>query len=264
MYVDSHCHLDDADFADEGVDEIVNRAKAAGVGHFLTICTRIVEFDKILATANHSPLIHCTVGTHPHHAEEDSELNVTCDEIVAYTKNPKVVGIGETGLDYHYNHSPADKQQKVFATHIEAGLAADLPLIIHTREADDDTIRLMHDVGGGKSRGVMHCFSGDRKLAAESLELGYYISFSGIITFKKADELREVVKHVPIERILIETDAPWLAPVPHRGKRNEPSYVVLTAQTVAQLKGIPVEEVAEKTTDNFFRLFSKIKRTEAA
>ncbi len=263
MYVDSHCHLDDADFADEGVVEIVNRAKSAGVGHFLTICTRIVEFDKILATAQKSPLIHCTVGTHPHHAEEESELNVTVDEIVSYTKDPKVVGIGETGLDYHYNNSPPDKQQKVFATHIEAGLAADLPLIIHTRAADDDTIRLMRNVGKGKSRGVMHCFSGDLKLAQHSLDLGYYISFSGIITFKKADELREVVKYVPIERILVETDAPWLAPVPHRGKRNEPSFVVLTAQMVAQLKNMPVEEVAEKTTDNFFQLFSKIPRNAA-
>lgn len=263
MLVDSHCHLDDADFADEGVIEIVNRAKAAGVGHFLTICTRIVEFDKILATANLSPLIHCTVGTHPHHAEEDSELNVTCDEIVAYTKEPKVVGIGETGLDYHYNHSPPEKQQKVFATHIEAGLATDLPLIIHTREADDDTIRIIRDTGKGKSRGVMHCFSGNVKFAQASLDLGYYISFSGIITFKKADDIREAVKYAPLDRILVETDAPWLAPMPHRGKRNEPSFVVLTAQMIAQLKNISVEEVAEKTTENFFRLFSKIKREAA-
>lgn len=263
MFVDSHCHLDDDDFAAEGVPEIVNRAQAAGVGHFLTICTRMVEFPKILATANVSPLIHCTVGTHPHHAEEPTELDVTADEIVAHTKDPKVVGIGETGLDYHYDNSPRDKQQKVFATHIEAGLKADLPLIIHTREADDDTVRLMRDVGDGKSRGVMHCFSGDKNFASRCLDLGYYISFSGIITFKKADDIREAVKFTPMDRLLIETDAPWLAPVPHRGKRNEPSYVVLTAQTVAQLKNISVEEVAEKTTENFFRLFNKIKREAA-
>lgn len=258
MFVDSHCHLDDDDFAPEGIPEIISRAQSAGVGHFLTICTRIVEFDRILKAADTSPLIHCTVGTHPHHAEEEHELNVTCDEIIAYTKNPKVVGIGETGLDYHYNNSPPEKQQKVFATHIEAGLAAELPLIIHTREADDDTIRLIRDVGGGKSRGVIHCFSGDVKFAQQSLDLGYYISFSGIITFKKADDIRDAVKYAPLDRILVETDAPWLAPMPHRGKRNEPAYVVLTAQRVAQLKNISVEEVAEKTTENFFKLFQKI------
>lgn len=263
IYVDSHCHLDDSDFDDEGVIEIVNRAKSAGVGHFLTICTRLVEFDKILATAEKSPLIHCTVGTHPHHAEEPAELNVTVDEIVAKTKHAKVVGIGETGLDYHYEHSPRDEQQKVFATHIKAGMAADLPLIIHTREADDDTVRLIAEVGGGKSKGVIHCFSGDTGFAKKCLDLGYLISFSGIITFKKADEIREAVKYVPMDRMLIETDAPWLAPIPHRGKRNEPSYVVLTAQTVAQLKNLPVEEIAETTTDNFFRLFNKIQRSAA-
>jgi TatD DNase family protein len=263
MLVDSHCHLDDDDFAAEGVAEIINRAQSAGVGHFLTICTRMVEFPKILETANVSPLIHCTVGTHPHHAEEPSELNVTVDEIVAHTKGPKVVGIGETGLDYHYEHSPKSEQQKVFATHIEAGLKADLPLIIHTRAADDDTIRIIGETSGGKSRGVMHCFSSGVEMARKSLDLGYYLSFSGIITFKKADEIREAVKYAPLERILVETDAPWLAPIPHRGKRNEPSYVVHTAQMVAQLKEVPLEEVARKTTDNFFTLFNKIKRDAA-
>ena len=263
MLVDSHCHLDDDDFAPEGVAEIINRAQAVGVGHFLTICTRMVEFPRILKTAQVSPLIHCTVGTHPHHAEEPTELNVTADEIVAHTKDPKVVGIGETGLDYHYNNSPAAEQQKVFATHIAAGLKADLPLIIHTREADDDTIRLMRDVGGGKSRGVMHCFSGGKDFAARCLDLGYYISFSGIITFKKADDIREAVKHTPMDRLLVETDAPWLAPIPYRGKRNEPAYVVHTAQMVAQIKGISVEEVAAQTTENFFRLFNKIPSPRA-
>jgi len=260
MFVDSHCHLDDDDFKDEGVEAILARAQGVGVGHFLTICTRIVEFDRILATAQKSPLVHCTVGTHPHHAEEPSELDVKASEIVALTKNPKVVGIGETGLDYHYDHSPRDEQQKVFATHIEAGLKADLPLIIHTRAADDDTIRLIREAGGMKSKGVMHCFSGDVGFAKQSLDLGYYLSFSGIITFKKAEEIREAVKYAPMERILIETDAPWLAPVPHRGKRNEPSYVTLTAEKVAELKGVSVGEVAARTTENFFRLFSKIER----
>ena len=264
MLVDSHCHLDYPDFADEGLEAIVNRAKSAGVGHFLTICTHIAEFDKVLAVANRFPFIHCTVGTHPHHAAEPSEMNVSKDEIVGYTKNPKVVGIGETGLDYHYNHSPPAEQQKTFTTHIEAALEAGLPLIIHTREADDDTVRLLRDVGGGKARGVMHCFSGGQKLAEESLALGFYISFSGIITFKKADELREVVKYAPLERILVETDCPYLAPIPYRGKRNEPSFVTYTAQMVAQLKGVAAEKVAEKTTENFFRLFNKIKPAGAA
>ncbi|MDE2336973.1 MAG: TatD family hydrolase [Alphaproteobacteria bacterium] len=260
MLVDSHCHLDDDDFAAEGVAEIVSRAQSAGVGHFLTICTRIAEFDRVLKAANASPLIHCTVGTHPHHAEEPAELNITADEIVEYTKNQKVAGIGETGLDYHYNHSPSAEQQRAFATHIEAGLKAGLPIVVHTREADDDTISVIRDAGGGKSKGVMHCFSGGVDFAKRCLDLGYYLSFSGIITFKKADDIREAVKYAPIDRILVETDAPWLAPVPHRGKRNEPSYVALTAQTVAQLKNISAEEVAEKTTGNFFSLFGKVRR----
>jgi TatD DNase family protein len=259
MLVDSHCHLDYPDFAAEGLAEIVKRAQAAGVGHFLTICTRIAEFDKVIAVAEQFPFIHCTVGTHPHHAAEESEMNITADEIVPYTKNPKVVGIGETGLDYHYNHSPAAEQQKTFAAHIEASLEANVPLIIHTREADDDTIRLLREVGQGKARGVMHCFSGGQKLAQQSLDLGFYISFSGIITFKKADELREVVKYVPLDRILVETDSPYLAPLPHRGMRNEPAFVAHTAQMAAQLKGITMEEVAAKTTENFFQLFNKIK-----
>src|SRR3990172_12012271 len=158
MLVDSHCHLDYPDFAAEGLAEIVSRAQAAGVGHFLTICTHIAEFDKVIAIAEQFPFIHCTVGTHPHHAAEPSEMNVTKDEIVAHAKNPKVVGIGETGLDYHYNNSPAAEQQRVFTTHIEAALETGLPLVIHAREADDDIIRLLRDAGQGKARGVMHCF----------------------------------------------------------------------------------------------------------
>jgi TatD DNase family protein len=258
MLVDSHCHLEYPDFAD--LPAVLDRAKAAGVGHFLTISTRIAEFDKIIAIANQSPLIHCTIGTHPHHAEEPSELNVTRNEITAYTKDPKVVGIGETGLDYHYNHSPPADQQRVFATHIEAACDTGLPLIIHTREADDDTIRILRDIGGGKARGVMHCFSGGPKLAEESLALDFYISFSGIITFKKADEIREALKIVPMDRILVETDSPYLAPVPHRGKRCEPAFVTHTAEMVAQIKNISRQEVEEKTTANFFRLFNKIER----
>lgn len=259
MLVDSHCHLDYPDFAEEGVAEIVNRAKSAGVGHFLTICTEIAKFPQVLAVAEKFPNMHCTVGTHPHHAGDPSEIHVSRDEIIALTKNPKVAGIGETGLDYYYNHSPAADQQKGFATHIEAACETDLPLVIHTRDADDDTIRVMREAGQGKARGVMHCFSGTQKLADQSMELGFYVSFSGIITFKKAEDLRAVVKSVPMNRILVETDSPYLAPIPHRGKRNEPSFVVHTAQMVAELKGVSVEEIATQTTENFFTLFNKAK-----
>lgn len=260
MLVDSHCHLDYPDFATEGVGEIVNRAKSAGVGHFLTICTEISKFPPILELARAYPFMNCTVGTHPHHAAEPGEINIKKEEIIALTRDPKVAGIGETGLDYYYKHSPPEEQQRVFATHIEAAVETNLPLIIHTRDADDDTVRIMRDAGQGKARGVMHCFSGGRKLADESLALGFYISFSGIITFKKAEELRDVVKHVPMDRILVETDSPYLAPVPHRGKRNEPSFVVHTAAMVAELKGLSAETVADQTTENFFKLFDKAKR----
>ncbi|MEZ0223495.1 MAG: TatD family hydrolase, partial [Alphaproteobacteria bacterium] len=210
--------------------------------------------------ANAYPFINCTVGTHPHHAAEAGEINIKREEIVAFTKDPKVAGIGETGLDYYYKHSPPEEQQRVFATHVEAAGETGLPLIIHTRDADDDTIKVMREAGQGKVGGVMHCFSGGRKLADESLALGFHISFSGIITFKKAEELRDVVKHVPMDRILVETDSPYLAPVPHRGKRNEPAFVVHTAQMVAELKGITAETVANQTTENFFKLFGKAKR----
>lgn len=259
ILVDSHCHLDYPDFEAEGVPEILARAKAAGIGHFLTICTHISQFDRILATAEQSPLIHCTVGTHPHHAAEGGEIDVTREEIVALTKHSKVAGIGECGLDYHYNHSPPAEQQQVFATHIEAALEADLPLVIHTREAEEDTVRILKDVGQGRAKGVMHCFSSSMDLAEKSLEIGFYISFSGIITFKKSGELREIVKRVPLSSMLVETDSPYLAPEPHRGKKCEPAFTRLTAEKVAELKGVSLEEVAEATTKNFFTLFSKAR-----
>lgn len=259
MLVDSHCHLDYPDFAQEGVKEIVSRAQSAGVGHFLTICTEIAKFPQVRAVAAQFPNMHCTVGTHPHHAADSGEVNVTTEELVALTRDAKVAGIGETGLDYYYNHSPADEQQRIFSNHIEAALETGLPLVIHTRDADEDTIRIMREVGQGRARGVMHCFSGGPKLAEDSLALGFYISFSGIITFKKSEELREIVKAVPLERMLVETDSPYLAPMPHRGKRNEPSFVVHTAKMVADLKGLSVEEVAAATTQNFFTLFDRAK-----
>ena len=257
MLVDSHCHLDYPDFAAEGVEEVVARAQAAGVGHFLTICTEISKFPGVLAVAEKFHFMHCTVGTHPHHALE--EIDVTTAQLVELAKNPKVAGIGETGLDYYYEHSPKEEQRRAFAAHIEAAIETELPLVIHTRDADEDTIRVMRDAGKTKARGVMHCFSGGIALAEKSLELGFYISFSGIVTFKKAEELREVVKYVPLDRILVETDAPYLAPIPHRGRRNEPAFVVHTAQMVAELKGMSVADLAAATTENFFTLFNRAK-----
>ncbi|MDD9900075.1 MAG: TatD family hydrolase [Alphaproteobacteria bacterium] len=255
--VDSHCHLDYPDFAEEGVEAVVRRAEEAGVTHFLTICVEVEKFQQVLDVAEKFSNMHCTVGTHPHHAAE--ELHVTREELVRIAANPKVVGIGETGLDYYYNHSPAEEQKKGFATHIEAALETRLPLVVHTRDADVDTIDVLTSAGQKDARGVMHCFSGDINLARKSLDLGFYISFSGIITFKKADELREVVKFVPQDRMLIETDAPYLAPMPHRGKRNEPSFVKHTANMVAQIKEMSLADVGDVTARNFFSLFDKIE-----
>ena len=255
--VDSHCHLDYEDFNPEGVEEIVARARAAGVGHFLTICTEVSKFPQVLAVAEKFGDMHCTVGTHPHHAADPAEINVTREQLVSLAQNPKVIGIGETGLDYYYEHSPREEQQKNFATHIEAAMETDLPLIVHTRDADADTARVLREAGQRRARGVIHCFSSDQKLADAALDLGFYISFSGIVTFKKAEDIRAVAKSAPLDRILVETDSPYLAPIPHRGKRNEPAFVVHTAQMMAELRGISVEDLAAATTKNFFTLFSK-------
>jgi len=262
MLVDSHCHLDYPDFAEDGVAEIVSRARSAGVGHMLTISTQIAAFDNIRAVADAFPFIHCTVGTHPHHAAEEAERAVSKDALVALTQTPKVAGIGETGLDYYYDYAPRDIQQEIFTRHIEAAGETDLPLVIHTRDAEEDTIRLLRDVGQGKVRGVMHCFSGTQWLADQALDIGFDISFSGIITFKKSDDLRAVVKNTPADRILVETDSPYLAPVPKRGKRNEPAFVVHTARMVAELKNMSMEDLSRTTTENFFRLFNRAERVE--
>ncbi|MDP2205266.1 MAG: TatD family hydrolase [Alphaproteobacteria bacterium] len=263
MLVDSHCHLDYPDFAEEGVAEIVGRARSAGVQQMLTICTQIAHFDRIRAVADAFPYIHCTVGTHPHHAAEEAEVSLSTADIVALTKLPKVAGIGETGLDYYYDYAPRDVQQRVFENHIAAGLETDLPLVIHTRDAEEDTMRILREAGQGKARGVMHCFSGTKWLAEQALDIGFYISFSGIITFKKAEELREVVRRTPLDRILVETDSPYLAPVPKRGKRNEPSFVVHTARMVAELKGVSYEDIVHQTGENFFNLFGRARMTDS-
>lgn len=259
MIIDSHCHLDYPDFAEEGVQEIVGRARSAGVGQMLTICTQIAQFDRIRAVADAFPFVHCTVGTHPHHAAEEGEVSLSASDIVTLSKLPKVAGLGETGLDYYYDHAPRDVQKKVFENHVAAGLETDLPLVIHTRDAEADTMDILRGAGAGKSRGVMHCFSGTQWLADQALDIGYYVSFSGIITFKKSEDLRDVVRRTPLDRILVETDSPYLAPVPKRGKRNEPAFVVHTAQMVAELKGVSYEDICRQTTENFFNLFDRAR-----
>jgi TatD DNase family protein len=255
MLVDSHCHLDYPEFAAE-FDDVLTRARAAGVGHFLTIGTELASFPRVLATAERSPDIHCTVGVHPHEAQKEPLRSP--DDLLRAAQHPKVVAFGETGLDFYYNHSPRAEQMSDFRIHIAAAREAKLPLVVHTRDAEDETIAILREeFEAGAFAGVIHCFTGTAELAKAAVELGFFISVSGIATFKKADELRAVIKQVPLENLLVETDAPYLAPLPHRGKRNEPSFVVHTAAMLAELKGIGSSELASRTTANFFRLFAK-------
>ena len=262
MLVDSHCHLDFPDFAEER-DGIVQRALDAGVRRMVTISTRVSRFDAVCAVAEAYPEIYCSVGTHPHNAAE--ELNITTGEIIALTEHSKVVAIGEAGLDYFYDKAPRDQQAESFRRQIAAARETGLPLVIHARDADADMESILRDEAGkGAFPFILHCFSSGRALAEAGIELGGYISFSGILTFKKSDELRAVAKDLPPDRLLVETDAPYLAPMPYRGKRNEPAYVVHTAFVLAQVLGKSIEETAALTTDNFFRLFKKVPRPEQA
>ncbi len=263
MLVDSHCHLDFPDFAEE-LDAVVHRARAAGVGRMVTICTYLTRFDRILAVAERYDDILCTVGVHPHQAAEEFDVT-TVDALVERARHPKVIGLGETGLDYFYDKSPREQQQECFRRHIRASLDTGLPLIIHTRDADADTMRIVKEETAGQTvKGLLHCFSSGRALADEALDYGFTLSLSGIVTFKKSEELRDIVKDVPLDRILVETDAPYLAPIPFRGKRNEPAYVAHTAACVAAIKGVSADELARITTDNFFRLFDKAVEQKAA
>jgi TatD DNase family protein len=262
MLVDHHCHLDFPDFAPE-LDQVVARAHEAGVGTLVTISTRIRKFDEVKAVAERFDDVYCSVGTHPHNAHE--ELDIPLEEIITLSKHPKVVAIGEAGLDYHYKHSTPAAQAEGFRRHIAAARETGLPLEIHTRDADDDTIAILEDEHAkGAFPAVLHCFTGGRKLAMRALELGLYVSFSGVITFKSAEALHEIARDVPFDRVLVETDAPFLAPIPFRGKRNEPAYVVRTAAALASIKGVSNDEIARTTTENFFRLYSKAKRPSAA
>ncbi len=263
--IDSHCHLThERTSSDDTPAVLMDRARSVGVGGALTICCKISEeFDTIRNVARTVPGVWCTVGTHPHEAEITEEQAITEDQLVAYaSSDPRVIGVGETGLDYYYDHSDRGVQATSFRKHIRAAARAGLPLIIHTRDADDDTIRILREEGAGadpRVRGVMHCFSGSAALAEQSLAIGFYISFSGIITFKKAGELRDIARTVPLDRILVETDAPYLAPEPLRGKVNEPAYIIHTVRMLAELKRVSEEDVVAACNANFYRLFDRAK-----
>src|SRR6266853_3161232 len=258
MLVDSHCHLDFPDFADD-LDAIVARAAAAGIGRIVTISTRVRRLGGLLAIAERFPNVYCSVGTHPHHADEED--GIAADELIELTDHPRVVALGEAGLDYFYQHGSREAQERGFRAHIAAARATGLPLVIHTRDADEDCGRILEDeMTRGSFKAVLHCYTGGRDLAMKAIELGLSISFTGILTFKKSDDLRAIAAELPPERIMVETDAPYLAPGKLRGKRNEPSYVVETAKVLAQVRGVSFDEIARLTTDNFFRLFSKVPR----
>jgi TatD DNase family protein len=262
MLVDSHCHLDFPDFAAE-LDAVVARARNVGIGRIVTISTRVRRHDAVLAIAERFADVFCSVGTHPHYAHE--ELDLTAADLVLRTRHPKVVALGEAGLDYHYDNSPREAQERGFRTHIAAARETGLPLVIHSREADDDTARILEqEMGQGPYPAVLHCFTGGRDLGRRAVALGHFISFTGILTFRNSEALRAIAAELPADRILVETDAPYLAPGRLRGKRNEPAYVVETAKVLAETRGVSFEEIARQTTDNFFRLFAKVPRPAGA
>ena len=261
MLIDSHCHLDFPDFAAE-LDAVVARARAAGVGRMVTISTRVKKHAQVVAIAEKYPDIFCSVGTHPHNAHE--ELDIDAKTLIALARHPKIVAIGEAGLDYHYDKSPRDAQAASFRQHIAAARETGLPLVIHARECDADMAAILsEETGQGAFPAVLHCFTGGRELAMRAIDLGLYISFTGILTFKNSQSLRDIARDLPAERVLVETDAPYLAPLPFRGKRNEPAYVVETAKVLANTRGVFFDQIVQQTTDNFFRLFSKVPRTLA-
>jgi TatD DNase family protein len=259
--VDSHCHLD-FDVLQDDIDGVIARAHEAGVHLMVSISTRVKKFDTIRAIAVAHDEVYCTVGTHPHNAAE--ETDVTAYQLVELAQHSKCVGIGEAGLDYHYDNSPRDIQAASFRTHIAAARETGLPLVIHSRSAEIDTAYILEDeMGKGAFKPLLHCFSSSIELAERGLALGAYLSFSGILTFKSAETIRDAARLCPLDRMLVETDAPYLAPVPHRGSSNEPAFTAHTLAHLAELKGVSVEEMAAITSDNFFRLFDKVPRSSA-
>jgi TatD DNase family protein len=258
LAIDSHCHLDF-----EGMEEklagVLARAEQAGVGLMVSISSRVRSFDRLRRIAEENPNVFCTVGTHPHNAHE--ELDVTVDELVRLSEHPRCVGIGEVGLDYHYDLSPREAQEANFFVHIHAARRTGLPLVIHSREAEDDTIAILEEeMARGAFTPLLHCFTSKAKLAHAAVAMGGYVSFSGILTYKTGEDIRQTAAELPLDRIIVETDSPYLAPVPYRGKTNEPAFVIKTLETLAQVRGLPVAEMARITNDNFFRLFSKVPR----
>lgn len=255
MLIDSHCHLDFPDFAGS-VPALISRARASGVGGMLTISTRVATADTYRSLAEHYPEILFTIGTHPHQAAE--EPDVTVEDLLAIAVHPRCVGIGEAGLDFHYDKAPRDVQERVFRTQIAAARRSGLPLVIHAREADNLMIAILtEEMGRGRFDAVLHCFSSGPALAEAGVALGLYVSFSGILTFKRSDELRAIAAGVPRDRLLVETDAPYLAPVPHRGQTNEPAFVRHTADVLAGVLGVSLDEVADLTSRNTRALFRK-------
>ena len=259
--IDSHCHLDFPDFDGE-IDAVVARARAVGVEKIIAISTRIAHGARLVALAERFPCTYFSIGTHPHQAAEEPDTDL--EAIAAFAAHPKCVAIGEAGLDYHYDVAPRDVAAKVFRSQIGAARELKLPLVIHARDADADMATILRqEMGKGGFDAVLHCFTSTAALAETGLELGFYISFSGVLTFKNAATLREIAAETPLDRILIETDAPYLAPAPHRGRRNEPAFVIETARALAAIKGLEAEAVAEATRTNALRLFAKMAMTEA-
>lgn len=259
MLIDTHCHLDFADF-DAERDELVARAHAAGVKQMVTISTRVRKLQTLLDLTERYDSVFCSVGTHPNNAGE--ELDVTADDLVRLAEShEKIVAIGEAGLDYFYDTQKPEDQQTGLRRHIEAARRTRLPLVIHSRSADEDMAAILREeTEKGDFPFILHCFSAGQALADAGVELGGYVSFSGILTFPKSEDIREIAKTIPLDRLLVETDAPYLAPKRWRGKRNEPSYVVNTAEVLAEVKGISYEDMARVTTENAFRCFSKMKK----
>jgi TatD DNase family protein len=256
MYIDSHCHINFPEL-NEKIDQVLDNMKNYNISHALCVSVTLDKIDEILSLANKYSNIYASVGVHPDYENIDEP---DIDTLYRYSKEKRVVAIGETGLDYFRLKGDLAWQRERFRIHIRAAIKSKLPLIIHTRNAREDTIKIMREEGAHSVTGVMHCFTESYEMAKQAIDLGFYISFSGIITFKNAESLRETVKKLPIENILIETDSPYLAPVPNRGKLNEPSNVRFVAEKIAELKGISTEEVAEITTNNFFKLFTKCKK----
>jgi TatD DNase family protein len=257
MLADSHCHLNYKGLVDDQ-QAVLERARARGVTAMLNIATRESEWDDVLATAEREPDVWATVGIHPH--EADQHPHVDTAKLVARARHARIVGVGESGLDYHYDHSDRERQQASFRAHIAAAREAQVPIIVHTRDAEEDTAAILRDeLGKGAYTGVIHCFTGTGAFADVALDLGFYISVSGIVTFKSAQDLQETAARLPLDRLLIETDAPFLAPVPHRGKTGEPAFVADTAAFLAQLRGEEVAGLRQATANNFHTLFAKTR-----